>query len=39
MTLTVDLPKDTMLKLKALALRFNMTPEEKDNQSQRIKNW
>ena len=28
MTLTVDLPKDTMLKLRALASRYNMTPEE-----------
>ena len=28
MTLTVDLPHDTMLKLKALASRHNMTPEE-----------
>ena len=28
MTLTVDLPKDTMLKLRALATRYNMTPEE-----------
>jgi predicted transcriptional regulator len=28
MTLTVDLPKDTMLKLKELASRYNMTPEE-----------
>jgi hypothetical protein len=28
MTLTVDLPNDTMLKLKALASRYNMTPEE-----------
>ena len=28
MTLTVDLPKDTMLKLQALASRYNMTAEE-----------
>jgi hypothetical protein len=28
MTLTVDLHKDTMLKLKELASRYNMTPEE-----------
>jgi hypothetical protein len=28
MTLTVDLPKDTMLKHKELTSRFNMTPEE-----------
>ncbi len=28
MTLTLDLPNDTMLKLKKLASRYNMTPEE-----------
>ena len=28
MTLTVDLPKDIMRKLKELASRYNMTPEE-----------
>ena len=28
MTLTVDLPTDTMRKLKELASRYNLTPEE-----------
>jgi predicted transcriptional regulator len=28
MSLTVDLPNDTMLKLKELAARYNITPEE-----------